>query len=302
MYKVRPVWSGASVYGAWRAAVREPREPSRNAFSMVVRSRRVRGAADRRCCSSSSGASKGSHSLTRRGSSPCSCKARRAAKSSSVELSCTDVMPQVTASASTRRRSRMRCSSEAGGTCRSTRSRAARSRRMPVGSPALSRSIAEPAGAVVHRDTPPSARAREFATDMWTSVRAKTAGCPPVAESRSSREGSRLSPSASLQRVSSQPPPVIQAPGSACADASTMRARASASERVPDRSTSRRSRAPSPRCRCASLKPGMANAPPRSTRSSGSPPPATITPSSTRSEVTKRGAGEWRSSPVSMRP
>ncbi len=66
----------------------------------------------------------------------------------------------------------------------------AASRRIPVGSPAASRSICPPAGSGVSRPTPAASSANEFASPMWPSGRTIQTGFRGVAGSISCREGS----------------------------------------------------------------------------------------------------------------
>jgi len=126
------------------------------------------------------------------------------------------------------------------------------SRRMPVGSPDASRSMAPPCGAFVFPVIPAAANAAELAIEMWPSMRSRKVGWPLVTLSKSWRVGSVLS----AQRVWSQLPPVSQWPAGAFFAKASIFVSIAASDLTPVRSTLSLVWPALPRCVCASLKPG----------------------------------------------
>ena len=199
----------------------------------------------------SRGAAKGNHSEMRRCSLPSFSNSSKTRKSSQSLKSCTLVTPCARASAMASSSPLRRSSWLGGGMSFATRF-CADSRRMPVGWPWSSRSMAPPCGGVVLPVMPAAARAAELAMAMWPSMRRRNAGWPAVILSRSWRVGSTFMD----QSVWSQLPPVSQwFCGEFLAKASILVCIA-ARDLTPVRSTFSLVRPASPRWVWASLKPG----------------------------------------------
>src|SRR4051812_32495333 len=164
---------------------------------------------------------------------------------------------------------------------------------MPVGSPASSVSTTPPGTA---RSPPATPSAAELIHSEWPSWARSAIFTPGAIASSAWRVG------LSAHSSSRQPRPRSQPPGGTCAAAT--RSSASASERQPNRRSSRRASAQLGKCTCESTSPGSTQPPPRSIRrapaaaSAGSSSTAAIrSPSSTSAAASGRAGSSVRTTP-----
>mmetsp|Transcript_46270 Transcript_46270/g.148124 ORF Transcript_46270/g.148124 Transcript_46270/m.148124 type:complete len:235 (-) Transcript_46270:241-945(-) len=136
------------------------------------------------------------------------------------------------------------------------------STRTPVGAPPAPRRMRPPSGSGVPGPTPAAARAARLARPMWPSVRMAHIFTPRLlAGSSHSLVGSSPPHSSWFQpHPSSHPPSPTSSAAAAALVASSPR------DLTPRRSRRRRERPPRRRCACASIRPGMTYALPRSSR------------------------------------
>src|SRR3954452_23112473 len=236
--------------------------------------------------------SAGSDCQTRSVSSPAS---RSVANSSGAprppSLSCTPVTPTAAAAGSAARIAAS-ASARLASAWVSKNRHADSSRRIPVGSPPGSFSTTPPGTA----SSSATSSAAELTHSEWPSCARSAIFTPGAIASSAWRVG------LSAHSSSRQPRPRSQPPGGTCAGAT--RSSASASERQPNRRSSRRASAQLGKCTCESTSPGSTQPPPRSIRrapagaSAGSSSTAAIrSPSSTSAAASGRAGSSVRTTP-----